>query len=219
MNTSSSSKYPQGLLCVLEGIDGCGKSSLLQNIAQTLQANYPLVTTKEPGGKTELGKHLRTLIQEQPTPIIPTSQFLLFAADRAQHFTEFIIPHLQKNFIVLSDRMADSSLVYQGYGKDLPIDTLRMINQWAMQNIQPDIVFYIKIDPEIALQRMHKRNEGFSPFEQKSVLPIIQKIAHGYDEIFYNQKHVIILDGTQSLDELTKICVEKIIQAYQAKIS
>ena len=135
--------HPKGLLCVLEGIDGSGKSSLLQSISAQLKESCPIITTKEPGG-TNLGRHLRAIIQDQPTPLIASAEFLLFAADRAQHFSELIIPHLERNFIVLADRMADSSLVYQGHGKNLDISTLKMINQWAMQNIQPDIVFYVK---------------------------------------------------------------------------
>ena len=210
--------YPKGLLCVLEGIDGSGKSSLLQSIAAALKDTHPIITTKEPGG-THLGKHLRAIIQDQPTPLIPTAEFLLFAADRAQHFAELIIPNLEKNAIILSDRMADSSLVYQGCGKGLDISTLKIINQWAMQNIQPDIVFYVKIDAKIAIQRMHIRNQGFSKFEETTAVPLAAKLAQGYDMIFQDQNHVVILDGNLTIEQLTKICVEKIITTYKAKLS
>lgn len=214
----TSNIYPKGLLCVLEGIDGSGKSSLLQHIAAALKDSYSLITTKEPGG-TNLGKHLRAIIQDQPTPLIANAEFLLFAADRAQHFSELIIPHLEKNAIVLSDRMADSSLVYQGCGKGLNISMLQTINQWAMQNIQPDIVFYVKIDAQTAIKRMHIRNQGFSKFEETTAIPLAAKLAQGYDMIFQDQNHVIVLDGNLSLEELTKICVEKIITQYKAKQS
>ncbi len=214
----TSNIYPKGLLCVLEGIDGSGKSSLLQNIAAALKDSYPLITTKEPGG-TNLGKHLRAIIQDQPTPLTARAEFLLFAADRSQHFAELIIPNLETNSIVLSDRMADSSLVYQGFGKGLDISTLKTINQWAMQNIQPDIVFYVKIDAKTAIQRMHIRNQGFSKFEETTAIPLAAKLAEGYDKVLSHQNHVMIIDGTQTLEELTKICVEKIITTYKAKLS
>ena len=210
--------YPKGLLCVLEGIDGSGKSSLLQHIAAALKNSLPIISTKEPGG-TNLGKHLRTIIQDQQAPLIPAAEFLLFAADRAQHFSELIIPNLETNHIVLSDRMADSSLVYQGCGKGLDIPTLQMINQWAMQNIQPDIVFYVKINAKAAIERMHIRNQGFSKFEETTAVPLAAKLAQGYDKIFENQQHVIVLDGNLTLEQLTKICVEKIITTYKAKQS
>ncbi len=214
----TSNTYPKGLLCILEGIDGSGKSSLLQSIAAALKDSFPLITTKEPGG-TSLGKYLRAIIQDQPTPLIPAAEFLLFAADRAQHFSELIIPNLETDHIVVSDRMADSSLVYQGFGKGLDISILKMINQWAMQKIRPDIVFYVKIDAQTAIKRMHIRNQGFSKFEETTAMPLAAKLAQGYDMIFQNQNHVTILDGNLSLEELTKICVEKIITEYKAKQS
>jgi len=214
----TSNIYPKGLLCSVEGIDGSGKSSLLQSIAAALKDTFPIITTKEPGG-TSLGRHLRAIIQDQPTPIIPSAEFLLFAADRAQHFADLIIPNLEKNYIVLSDRMADSSLVYQGFGKNLDIPTLKMINQWIMQNIHPDIVFYVKIDAQTAIQRMHIRNQGFSKFEETTAVPLAAKLAQGYDVIFKDQANVIILDGNLTIEELTKICVETIIIRYKAKQS
>lgn len=216
MNTATI--YPKGLLCVLEGIDGSGKSSLLQSIAAQLKETHPIIITKEPGG-TNLGKHLRAIIQDQPTPVTAKSEFLLFAADRAQHFSELIIPNLETHHIVLSDRMADSSLVYQGCGKNLDILMLKTINQWAMQNIQPDIVFYVKIDAKTAIERMHIRNQGFSKFEENTAIPLAAKLAQGYDMIFQNQHHVIVLDGNQTIQELTTICVKKIIQKYTEKQS
>ena len=115
--------------------------------------------------------------------------------------------------------MADSSLVYQGCGKGLDIPTLQMINQWAMQNIQPDIVFYVKINAKAAIERMHIRNQGFSKFEETTAVPLAAKLAQGYDKIFENQQHVIVLDGNLTLEQLTKICVEKIITTYKAKQS
>ena len=190
----------------------------MQSISAQLKESCPIITTREPGG-TNLGKHLRAIIQDQPTPLIASAEFLLFAADRAQHFSELIIPHLERNFIVLSDRVADSSLVYQGHGKNLDISTLKMINQWAMQNIQPDIVFYVKIDAQTAIQRMHIRNQGFSKFEETTAIPLAAKLAQGFDMIFKDQNHITILDGNLSIEELTKICVEKIIATYKAKQS
>ena len=135
-----------GLLITIEGIDGSGKSTLAKNLTTYLQREYETVLTKEPGGSA-LGKQLRTLLQTQPVPITPLAEYLLFAADRAQHFHEVIIPNLKKGRIIISDRMADSSIVYQGYGRGLDREKIKYVNQWAMQGVQPDITFYVQHYP------------------------------------------------------------------------
>src|SRR3972149_5899470 len=123
------------MLITLEGIDGSGKSTLAKKMADTL---HNVVLTKEPGGSA-LGKKLREILQMQPVPITPIAEFLLFAADRAQHFDEVVIPALEQNKIVISDRMADSSLVYQGYGRGINMENIKLVNKWVMQDITPDI--------------------------------------------------------------------------------
>ena len=201
-----------GLLCSFEGIDGSGKSSLVQLVAQELQKKCPVITTKEPGG-TEFGKQLRAILQHSSQVIDPKAEFLLFAADRAHHFTEKIIPHLKQNYIVLSDRMADSSLVYQGYVKGVDLETMRMINTFAMQNYEPNIVFYIKLDPSIALERIKKHRAGFTEFEHK-ILPQFEKISDGYDQLLLHKKNVIVIDGTQELELSAQQIIDEIIKLY-----
>src|SRR5438067_1616217 len=109
----------QGMLITIEGIDGSGKSTLAKNLYQHLIANdVDALLTREPGA-TPLGKALRTILQEKNVAVCDQAEYLLFAADRAQHFKDTIIPALAKGTVVISDRMADSSLVYQGYGRGL----------------------------------------------------------------------------------------------------
>jgi dTMP kinase len=114
----------KGVLISFEGIDGSGKSLLVNNLYKILQTQYKTLITKEPG-ETDLGKKIRKIVQEQNVKIGPLAEYLLFATDRAQHFTEFIIPNLQEKYLILSDRLADSSIVYNGYGRDLPINKIK----------------------------------------------------------------------------------------------
>src|SRR5688500_2417178 len=100
----------RGILIAIEGIDGSGKSTIAQATALALkEQGFDLLLTKEPGD-SELGKHIRELVQTQNVSISAKAQYLLFAADRAQHFMEKIIPALKTHKIILSDRLADSSL-------------------------------------------------------------------------------------------------------------
>ena len=200
----------KGLLISIEGIDGSGKSSLVKNIQERFERNYLVLTTKEPGG-SDLGKLLRAVLLEKSISMCAKAQFLLFAADRAQHFHEIIIPALKKGALVISDRMADSSLVYQGYAQGLSLVELTHINQWAMNNYLPDITFFVQIDPHIAFERIRARNEPLTNFEKKEQL--IQKAAEGFKEIFKDKKNSYTLDGTKTEQQLTEEAT-RIISSY-----
>ncbi len=200
----------KGLLITIEGIDGSGKTTLIQNIAKQLELQkIPLIVTKEPGG-TQLGLQLRAILQNQPIPVCPKAEYLLFAADRAQHFEQTIIPALAQGTMVISDRMGDSSIVYQGYGRGLDIPLIKMINAWAMHNIKPDITFYVRINPQESEQRVKLRNVPLTAFE-KEKRTFTQKLVDGFDHLFKNEQHVILLNGTDSAESLTSQAVKHII--------
>ena len=202
----------RGILISVEGIDGSGKTTLIEAIANQLrQQQLPVIVTKEPGG-TALGKQLRSILQEQKVPLNPKSEFLLFAADRAQHFHELIIPHLQANSIIISDRMADSSLVYQGFGRGLDIETIKMVNAWAMHGLQPDITLYVRIAPEIAHQRLAQRKNLSAYDKEKETF--VHKLVHGFDTIFNERNNVIRLDGEQDKDALCAQAMKGIMEWF-----
>jgi dTMP kinase len=132
------------------------------------------------------------------------AEYLLFAADRAQHFHEMIIPELKAGTIIIADRLADSSLAYQGYGRGLDHGMIKTINTWAMNGIAPDLTFYLRVDPMIALNRVRRRQEELTSFEQEA-LAFWQRVTKGYEEIFAARTNVTIIDGTlppHTLDEL-----------------
>lgn len=187
----------RGLLIALEGIDGSGKSSLAKTIfEQFQQEEFPVLLTKEPGG-SPLGTVLRPLLQEHTINRCPQAEFLLFAADRAQHFHEIIIPALHNKHIIISDRLADSSLVYQGFGRGLSTTMLESINTWAMQGIKPDITLYVKVNYETALERLLKRNKKLTTFEQDQ--HFFKKLHEGFETLFAHRPDVITLHGHQSM--------------------
>ena len=201
----------RGLLLSIEGIDGSGKSTLAHQLAHALrEKQFPVLLTKEPGD-TPLGKQLRALVQEKNVPICPKAEFLLFAADRAQHFQDMIIPALEQKHIVISDRLADSSLVYQGYGRGLCLDVIKHTNEWAMNGLKPDLVIYLKIDAEVATQRIASRNLALSSFE-KEKQSFIEKLIHGFDTLLANRSDVITVDAHESADIVTTHAITAITQ-------
>lgn len=195
----------KGLLIAIEGIDGSGKSTLARNLFTLLHdQHYNALLTKEPGD-TELGKKIRELVQTQTIPLSPVAEYLLFAADRAQHFTEMIIPALADKKLILSDRLSDSSLAYQGYGRGLDLDQLQSINTWAMNNIVPSLTIFVRVPVKTALERVTNRG-ALSAFEKETFL---DKVANGFEMLYKNRADVMIVDGTQSQESLT-------LQTYKA---
>jgi dTMP kinase len=197
-----------GILIVVEGIDGSGKSTLVQMLHQKLNAEFPTCVTREPSN-TQLGKHIRALIHTKEIPFGDKAEYLLFAADRAQHFDEVIIPQLNNKKLIISDRMADSSVVYQGYGRGLDITMIKTINDWVMQHRQPDLVLYLKTSVETATRRIQERKSALSSFEQEHH-DFLQRLVYGFDELFKNRTNSIILDGEQPVQIIAQTAYEQI---------
>jgi dTMP kinase len=202
-----------GILIAIEGIDGSGKSTLARNISSSLeQQGFNTLLTKEPGD-SQLGKEIRELVCAQNIAISPMAQYLLFAADRAQHFTELIIPALADNKLIICDRLADSSLAYQSYGNGVDMAMVKSINAWSTHNIMPDLTIFVRVPVETALERCGKRG-ALSAYEKKDFL---YRVANGFEEIYKNRNNVIMVDGTESADILTKQTLHTIVEWIQIK--
>lgn len=203
-----------GFLIAFEGIDGCGKTTLSRLVYQELlQKNYPVLLTREPGG-TESGKKIRTLVHEHT--FSPRAEFLLFAADRAEHIDRMVRPALMEGKIVVSDRMADSSRAYQGYGRGLDMSVVEQILAWVMHDVRPDMVVYCKIDPARAWQRIVARNEQLTPFEREKHA-FYERVTLGFETIFAGRQDVFVVDATQTPTELAHQVVHELIARMKKK--
>ncbi len=200
----------KGTLITIEGIDGSGKSSAARALKDSLSQHYDVLLTKEPGA-TELGKHLRTLLQQRTFDVCPRAEFLLFAADRAQHIEEVVVPALKAGKIVISDRMADSSRAYQGFGRGLNDEWIRRINDWAMQGITPDLTFYLKTDYATAIARLKKRNEQVTVFEQERGA-FFERVIEGFETIFKERSSVITIDAAEPEEKVHRAMIENVNQ-------
>jgi dTMP kinase len=206
-------KIPHGFLIALEGIDGTGKTTLCAALKKKLSETYNIITTKEPGA-TELGKQLRHTLLHKEVPVCDKAEFLLFATDRAQHFNQIVLPHLQEGGIVISDRMADSSLVYQGHGRSLDINTLQMINHWAMNGRHPDLVIYLQLPAAIAYERMKTRNIPLNAIEQETAL--MHRLTKGFDTIVASRDNVVTLDAQMSKEQLAQQALNIVTEKIKA---
>ena len=137
----------------LEGPEGCGKSTQAKRLADAIGA----VLTRETGG-TAIGDRLRTILHDVTvTELDARAESLIVAADRAQHIAEVVRPALDAGHHVVSDRSVYSSLAYQGHGRELPIEELRSINDWAIRGTWPDLVVLLDVPSKVIAKRMKTR--------------------------------------------------------------
>ncbi len=142
-----------GWFVALEGGEGAGKSTQLSLLSDWLQAQgREVVQTREPGG-TELGAQVRALLLDPRRVVAPRAEALLYAADRAQHVAQLLRPGMERGAVVLTDRYVDSSLAYQGAGRELSVDDVAMLSRWATGGLRPDLVVLLDVDPRLGLRR------------------------------------------------------------------
>jgi dTMP kinase len=172
----------RGLFITFEGIDGCGKSTQLNLLAQQIkQRGFEVVVTREPGG-TPLGEGIRQLlVSDVSVHVAPTTELLLYVAARAQHVAELITPSLEAGRIVISDRYTDSTVAFQGYGRGLDAEIIERLNKFATAGLVPDLTIVFDIDPALARARLDSRPVGglLGAFDEQHA-DFHQRMREGY---------------------------------------
>ncbi len=150
-----------GMFITLEGPDGSGKSTVSRMLVSYLRdRGFRVTLTREPGG-TDISEEIRHIILDtKNTEMKSTTEALLYAASRAQHVGEKIIPAMEADRVVVCDRFVLSSLVYQGIGRGLGVDTIKELNDFATTGLEPDLILFFDIDPKVALTRKTKRSKA-----------------------------------------------------------
>lgn len=191
----------RGLFIVLEGPDGSGKSTMAEKIGEYYKkAGREIIFTREPGG-TKISEQIRSIILDNNnSEMAYTTEALLYAASRAQHVAEFIKPNLEEGKVVISERYVYSSIVYQGIGRNLGIQKVREINDFAIDGLKPDLVLFFDIDPEKALNR--KLSQGESDRLENEKLEFHKNVYEGYKNIMEYYDEIISIDADKNADEL-----------------
>jgi len=183
-----------------EGIDGCGKSTLISQLSNWLaKAEIQFVETREPGGTT-LGENIRSLLLDPKFHTMnQRAEVLLYTASRAQLAHEVIYPALGKGLWVLTDRYIDATLAYQGYGRGLDLENLRLIQEWATGSLWPHTTILLDCDVDTALQRQRRRNNQADRIEQED-RSFHERVRNGYLALAKSEpQRFIVLDAGKPL--------------------
>ncbi|HGY5548550.1 MAG: dTMP kinase [Prochlorococcus sp.] len=206
----------KGRFLVLEGIDGCGKTTQLDHLANWLPSSglmpdgATLHLTREPGG-TALGAALRQLLLHPPggADPQPLAELLLYAADRAQHVAQLIRPALDQGDWVLSDRFSGSTLAYQGYGRQLEIDLIEQLEEIATAGLVPDLTFWLELSVEESLARRDAKSDDRIEAEGADFLT---RVAKGFAVLAKQRAWVTLKAGQQA--ELVSAGLENKLRHY-----
>lgn len=191
-----------GLFIVFEGGDGAGKSTQVDLLMRHLQeCGQKALKTFEPGA-TPLGKEIRNLLLHANHAIDSKTEALLYAADRAQHVSETVLPALAAGTVVVQDRYIDSSLAYQGAGRILEVDDIAKINEWASGGLKPNLTVLLDIDPREAAKRRESRGEKPDRLESEK-LSFHEAVRQGFlDRAAIDPSKYLVLDASKNVDAI-----------------
>ena len=208
----------KGFMLVVDG--GNGETTVIAKIKNFLEEKgVEVIVTREPGG-TPIGEKIRELILDPETPeMCDTTELLLFAAARAQHLHEKILPALEQGKVVVSDRFDTATISFQHYARNIDIDLIQKINGSAVGDFKPAMNLILDIDPELGLQRVHQRGEKLDRLE-KEKLTFLDKARKGYlTQAEQEPDRFRIVDASQSKEaveiEALKV-VDELLKQFEA---
>ena len=207
----------KGKFIVIEGIDGCGKTTQIDAISKWLPnsglmgKDSKLITTREPGGSL-LGQKLRNLILDNDKNNKPSAlaELLLYSADRAEHVSKIISPALHNKHWVLSDRFSDSTLAYQGYGRNINLEILKTIESIICQGEYPDLTIFLEVSPEESVLR--RKNVIPDRMESEGI-KFLEKVNEGF-KLIAKEKKWKVISASQNINTITNEIKETLLKKF-----
>jgi len=210
----------KGKFIVIEGIDGCGKTTQIDELSKWLPKSglinkgSKLIKTREPGGSL-LGKKLRGLILDNNENNKPSAlaELLLYSADRAEHVAKIISPALNNNDWVISDRFSDSTLAYQGYGRNINLGIIKNIESIVCQGESPDLTFFLEISPEESIFR--RKNDIPDRIESEGI-KFLEKVNEGF-KLIAREKNWKVISASQTIKTIAGQIQETVLNNFYNK--
>jgi len=189
----------KGLFITFEGADGCGKTTQMKLLADYLKTQgLEVVLTREPGGKG-LGERVREILLNYDGEVSDRCESFLFLADRAQNIDIIVNPAVEQGKIVLCDRHIDSTVAYQGYGRGLDLDRIKMLNNLATNGKKPDLTIVFDIDVETSMKRVGSEKDRM----ESAGIEFYNKVRNGYLEIAKEEpERIKVVDACKTIEEV-----------------
>ncbi len=202
----------KGFFITFEGPDGSGKTTVATEVCARLkELGYDVIHTREPGG-IAISEDIRSIILDPKNTMMDAkTEALLYAASRRQHLVEKVFPAVKEGKIVICERFLDSSLAYQGYGRQLGFDEVLSINLFAIDNTYPDMTIYLDVDEEIGLSRLADRSFK-DRLDQESV-DFHHRVSEGYREVLRRFKdRITVIDASKTKEEVIEASMKEILR-------
>jgi len=199
-----------GSFITFEGIEGSGKSTQIRLLFEHLKArDIEARMTREPGG-TVIGEKVRGILLDPATKgLIPRAELFLYAAARLQHIEEVIQPGMDEGKVVLCDRFMDATVAYQGYGREIPLNEVKVVNSLVTVDLKPDLTILLDLPVEVGLRRARERNQAdaasaTSRFEEEDLV-FHQRVREGYLAIAAAERaRIKIIPADQPVEKVAK---------------
>ncbi len=209
---------PRGFFLSVEGLDGSGKTTQVDRLEQSLRDyGFSVLRTREPGG-CEISEEIRhTILTTDHMEMCPACEALLYAAARAQHVHEVIRPAVEQGLLVLCDRFVDSSIAYQGGGRQLGADVVRGLNAPAVAGMLPDATVYLAIDHQLALERRHSAS-SLDRIEVESAA-FHSRVQSAYEKLIgEDRRRFLVVDGEQDMARVAADVLDAVLARLEPEI-
>ncbi|KRM71508.1 thymidylate kinase [Lacticaseibacillus brantae DSM 23927] len=207
------------MFITFEGPDGAGKTSVLNQLIPELKAHLkrPVTLTREPGGAVISEAIREIILNPDYTAMDARTEALLYAASRRQHLVEVILPALTRDEVVICDRFVDSSVAYQGGGRQIGEAAVLAMNQFATDGIEPTLTIYLDVPVAVGLARIeaHRKATQYDRLDQESIA-FHERVSAAYQRLVAdNPERITAIDATQSLDAVVADC----LQLFKTKLA
>ena len=211
-------EIPRGFFLSMEGLDGSGKTTQADRLEQSLRDfGFSVLRTREPGG-CQISEDIRHIILSTDNmEMCATCEALLYAAARAQHVHQIIKPAVERGMLVLCDRFVDSSVAYQGGGRELGVDVVTQINAPAVEGMLPDATVYLAVDHTQSLERRHSAS-ALDRIEVESS-DFHERVQKAYERVIHdNRKRFLVVDGSRDVDTIARETLRMVLKRVEPEI-
>ncbi|MDT2866366.1 dTMP kinase [Vagococcus carniphilus] len=207
-----------GVFITVEGPDGAGKTTIIKELSKLIQqnSNRSLTVTREPGGIPISEEIRQVILDPKNTEMDERTEALLYAAARRQHLVEKVLPAKEAGNLILCDRFIDSSIAYQGAGREIGEEEVLKINEFAIEGNYPDLTIYLDVPSEVGIDRINKSRKGdeLDRLDRES-LAFHEKVRESYLRLVQvNSKRIVLIDAQDNIEKVVKNCYDLIKERY-----